>query len=449
MAPSSGPLLLPKLWRAARFAYEKVSRAVRSQIQEPAQTLRLQPAYSRVSYRQPLNRAAAIRQARGRHFSTRATSAFASYLQSGLLSASSTSQGSRISSAINRLTSRSPFASTLRPNLTGGALGRTAGGYAIGAGRIGGARYFSHGPAIPAQVVKNVSAAMRGFLLSGQKARFDGMDPHTGEKRYKAVTALQDQVERHMEKAARTAPGSYIDFQLSPAITAFGVLQERRRASAEGLEPVSLNSEGLMYLLSVDFARALKDFAAVINDLKRLATLGNLSVSLCDKSTIRVRFPGCDADQVERLCDEVGVERGRIFQDEDFEVQNGTDLALLFPFAPSVVRSPEMELFTADHPSEPDKIDWRIEARTQTSPGFSGVTSLGLDFADTEIFGGTPWTKPSPSNGSGLSISELGDREFFPGLNKISCHSSSPDYGGIEGIYKFLSECDRAVDHRR
>jgi hypothetical protein len=438
----SSTLDLPYILTSLRFAYEKVSRTVRSQVQEPVQTLqlRLQPVYSRV---QPLNRAAAIRQARGRHFSTRATSAFTSYLQAGLQSASSTSKGSRINSAVNRLTSRSPFASTLRPNLTGGTLGRTAGGYAVGAGRIGGARYFSHGPAIPAQVVKNVSAAMRGFLLSGQKARFDGLDPHTGEKRYKAITTLQDQVERQMEKATHTAPGSYIDFQLSPAITAFGVLQERRRTSAEGLEPVCLNSEGLMDLLSVDFARALKDFAAVINDLKRLATLGNLSISLYDKSTIRVRFPGCDADQVERLCDEVGVERGRIFQDEDFEVRNGTELALLFPFAPSVTRSPETGFFASGHPSESDQIDWCMTGRTQTSSGFSGVTSF--EFADTEIFGGNPWTRPSRSNCSSLSISELGDREFFPGLNEISCHSSSPDYEGIEGIYKFLSECDRTA----
>lgn len=58
--------------------------------------------------------------------------------------------------AVGRLTSRAPFASTLRPNLTGGAFPRTAGGYSLGGGRAGGARYFSHTPTAPAQVI-NVS----------------------------------------------------------------------------------------------------------------------------------------------------------------------------------------------------------------------------------------------------------------------------------------------------
>lgn len=407
-----------------RFAYEKACKAIKAKLPEPSQQLqlRLQPAYAFVTQRQPISRAAAIRQARSRYFSTRATGPFASSVRSGARVDYAAYQRSRVGSAISRLTSRAPFASTLRPCLTGGALCRTAGGYAIGAGRIGGARYFSNGPAAPAQVINNVSAAMRAFFLSGQKVRFDGIDPRTGEKRYRTVTALRDQAERRLTAFSRTAPGSYIDFQLSPTITALGAVRalQKKPASDEGFDSVTLNSEGLMDLLSVDFARALKDFAAVLNDLKRLSTLGDLPISLHDKSTIRVRFPGCDAETVEQLCDEVGVERGQIFQDEDFDVCNGTDLALLFPFAPSAAPSPEAEYFTFDDPlkrQNPDEVDWRgmmsSENKTKSSPGHSKDTPTGLDYEDIELFGRNPWTA-SPSGYSSIDISDLGDRVLLP-----------------------------------
>lgn len=347
---------------------------------------------------------------------------------------------SRIGQIVGRLTTRSPFTSTLRPNLTGGTLGRTAGGYTVGAGRFGGARYFSHGPAAPAQVINNVSVAMRGFWLSGQKARFDGIDPHTGEKRFKTVTVLQDQAQRRMAEVPRNAPGSYIDFQLSPTITALGT------GKAEGI-----NSEGLMEMLSVDFARALKDFAAVLNDLKRLGTLGDLAVSLENKSTLRVRFPGCDAEQVERLCDEVGVERGRIFQDEDFEDRNGTELALLFPFAPSVAPSPEYELFTIhENPKHParDDLDWRLMMSGESSPKHSGDTNH-ISFEDIGIFESNPGIS-SPSGYSSVGISELGDRAYFAELSEPSIgNRNSSDYEGVQGIYKFLEQCDNAANYSR
>jgi hypothetical protein len=130
-----------------RFAYEKAYRALKAKFPEQVQQfqLRLQPAYARITPRQPISRAAAIRQSRGRYFSTRAAGKVNTSAARG---STAFYQSSRIGSAVSRLTTHAPFASTLRPNLTGGALGRTAGGYAIGAGRIGGARYFSHGPMI-------------------------------------------------------------------------------------------------------------------------------------------------------------------------------------------------------------------------------------------------------------------------------------------------------------
>jgi hypothetical protein len=341
---------------------------------------------------------------------------------------------------VGRLTSHSPFTSALRPNLTGGTLSRTAGGYSVGAGRLGGARYFSHGPTAPSQVIHNVSVAMRGFWLSGQKARFDGIDPRTGEKRFKTVTLLQDKAQRQMAEVSRHAPGSYIDFQLSPTITAIGSLNNE-----------SLQSEGLMELLSIDFARALRDLAAVLNDLKRLGTLGDLPVTLEGKSTLRVRFPGCDAEQVERLCDEVGVERGRIFQDKDFEQRNGTELALLFPFAPSVAPSPDTDLFTIhENPRHLDKheLDWRVMMSGQTSPGLSNETGH-VSFEDVQMFGDNPWAS-SPSGFSSIGVSELGDREFFAELSQgPGTKESISDYEGVQGIYKFLEQCDLAANHQR
>lgn len=353
-------------------------------------------------------------------------------------------QGSRIQSAVTRITTTTPFASTLRPNLTGGTLGRTAGGYSIGAGRVGGARYFSHSPASPAQVVNNVSVGVRAFWLSGQKARFDGIDPRTGEKRYKAVSALQYEAERKMYP--KNAPGSFIDFQLSPTITAFGSFGTLEKStSLESVETPTLKSEGVMKMLSVDFARALKDFAAILNDLNRLSTLGDLPVSLHDKSILRVRFPGCDIDTVESLCDEVGVQRGYIQQDEDFDACNGAELALLFPFAPSRVSSSEddVQVFFGSHPKEraPEVVDWRNMISPEMSDQLQSSVKespTGLDFDHVEQ---NPWAA-SPSGYSSLDISELGDRVFFPELSDKNAHSA---YGGIEGIHRFLQECDSAA----
>lgn len=442
MAPSNGHLLLPKFWRAARFAYEKACRAVRSKLPEQSQqvSLRFQPAYARISTCQPINRAAAIRQSRSRHFSTRA---FIASIRTGLQGECSTSQASRVAQNVSRLTKRAPFATTLRPNLTGGTLGRTAGGYAIGAGRFGGARYFSHGPAAPAQVVNNVSAGVRAFFLSGQKVRFDGVDPINGNKRYKAVSSLQDQAERQMDAIPRTAPGSYIDFQISPTITAFGALPGFGKAY--GCE--TLNSEGLLDMLSADFARALKDLAAVLNDLKRLSALGDLPILLHDKSTIRVRFPGCDAETVETLCDEVGVQRGRIVQDEDFDIRTGADLALLFPFAPSAPESPDVGyLFTQEPTQVPDAVDWKTmmsASKSGSSPVPLQYSGNDLSFDDGEIFGKNPWTS-SPSGYSSINVSELGDRVFFPELSSAGIPDSTSEYEGAQGIQKFLAECDQA-----
>lgn len=450
MAPSSGHLLLPKFWRAARFAYEKAYKAVRSKLPEPTQqVLRVQPAYARITPRQPINRAAAIRQARSRPFSTRAASSFISYIRTGLQGERSAYPPSRVATNVGRLTTRAPFASTLRPNLTGGTLGRTAGGYAFGAGRLGGQRFFSHGPAAPAQVINNVSAGVRAFFLSGQKLRFDGIDPISGNKRYKAVSKIQDQAEHQMTAIPRTAPGSHVDFQLSPTITAMGAMAGFQKKSTSA-DVENLNSEGLMDMLSVDFARALKDFAAVLNDLKRLSSLGDLPIEQHDRSTIRVRFPGCDAETVERLCDEVGVQRGRIVQDEDFDLHTGSDLALRFPFAPSVPASPEMECFFQIEASQvPEEVDWKAMMSSENKSASSRASSKQIKnefvLADLDMFGSNPWKSDSPSEYSSINISDLGGRAYFPEVSSAGVPSSTSGYDSMQGIHRFITECDQVA----
>jgi len=318
---------------------------------------------------------------------------------------------SATATAVSRLTTRAPFASTLRPNLTGGALPRTAGGYSIGGGRAG-ARYFSHTPAAPAQIVKNVSAAVRAFWLSGHKAQFDGITP-AGEKKYRNVTNLQEETGRRMASMMRNAPGSFIDFSVNPTVTALSPLGATFSfgSTVECSSP-HLNTEGFLDILSVDFSRALKDLAATMNDLKRLASLGDLPISLEQKSMLRVRFPGCDAETVERLCDEVGVQRGIIYQDPDFDSSVGARVALIFPYAP-----------TSEH--------------TLSSPGGSLRSQSGNYFDDLEEIVSNPWLEGYES------MEEDGDLQSAYFTKPSELHSSS-DYEGLEGIYRFLEECDNS-----
>lgn len=241
-----------------------------------------------------------------------------------------------------------------------------------------------------------------------------------------------------MQNVPKTAPGSFIDFQVSPTITAFGPLSTIQGASK------SLNADGVIDLLSIDFARALKDLAIIMNDLKRLSSLGDLPLSMQDQSTLRVRFPGCDARTVERLCDEVGVQRGVIRQDENFDVYAGVEIALLFPFAPS--RAPSIFTQSPEGYVRREKVDWRnmlSPDETTTSPGFSRHSDTGLDYEDVGAENQNPWLS-SPSGYSSLHASEDDDdgAAYFEQSNRQAPKAS--DFEGLEGIYKFLEECDRA-----
>lgn len=405
-------------------AIKKTTSLVQKRLAEVARrsaNSQLEPVLVRNNPRQPISKAAWLRQSKGRWYTTHSTvnAAVRRFMSTGAPRAAkfdrSSFPKSSIGTAVSRLTVRAPFASTLRPNLTGGALPRTAGGYSLGGGRVGGARYFSHTPAAPAQVVNNVSTAVRAFWLSGHKAQFDGVTPR-GEKRYRTVSKLQEESGRKMQSVSKFAPGSFIDFRVNPTITALSPLGATFPfSSAMQQDAPTLNTDGFLDVLSVDFARALKDLAAVMNDLKRLAAFGDLSITLEDQSTLRVRFPGCDADTVERLCDEVGVQRGIIHQDPDFDESFGGRMALMFPFAS-----------TSEH--------------TLSSPGGSLRSETGHDYEEVDAIGENPWLSSPEGYESMDDLSET-ESMYFARPND---HQGSSEFEGLEGVYRFLEECDNA-----
>lgn len=326
---------------------------------------------------------------------------------------------SNTSRRVAQFSGRAPFATTLRPNLTGGALPRTAGGYSLG----GSARYFSHTPTAPAQVVQNVSQAMRAFFLSGQKLRYDGLGPH-GDRQYRAVSPVENEAMHKFSSMHQSAPGSFIDFQLSPTVTALSPLAAAISSASESsgfkadavAAGASLNTEGFLDVLSADFGRALKDLTAVFADLRRLAVLGDLPIILERQHTLRVRFPGVDADTLERLCDDIGVQRGVVGQDPNFDTSDGVPVALKFPFAPDApesLRYPGVSIRSNDE---------FIECSSFEDDDF-------VREAFMEEIDGNPW---------------LSDPEGYETMSPaLSLGEHASEYDGLEGIYRFIEECDR------
>ena len=419
-------------------------------------------------------------------------------------------KNTRIGSAIHHSSGRAPFASTLRPNLTGGTLNRTAGGYAFGAGGAGrSARYFSHSPAAPAQVIHSVSQAVRAFAVSGQKAQFDGVNPRTGEKKFKAVSALQDKTTRKVNGLPKTAPGSYVDFNINPTVTVLTPLASAGNRVSFAMQQTLCNDD-LLDVLSVDFSRTLKELAVVLNDLKKLSALGDLPITYC-KPALRVHFPGCDYATVENLCIELGIQRALITQDEEFveldgvaAVTSDSALGLQFPLAPitygkgldpgdhhhNFYYSSKEDVDLLGQAASRDQIEWQnMVEGTNTAPQkrpfenqaadavSSAMTVTGSMFDDINDNKGNIVDKyrssghlSSPDGFDTLNSSDLDDitiplpydEHRYPyqyhqnGGDTIS--SSKPldqnissnieqvgDYQGFEGIYRFIEQCDSAV----
>ena len=371
---------------------------------------------------------------------------------------------SNVSKAVVRR-GAAPFSSTLRPNLTGGTLPRSAGGYSLGAGP--GARHFSHSPSLQAHVVQNVSAAVRAFLVNGGKARFDGIDKKTGEKRFKTISTTEDELHQLSKKPfSGPVKGTNLEFHLNPTITALSP------AALNGPwtpEIQTINTSNLLDNLSIDFARVLKDLSAVLNDLRRLSALGDLPLSITYSPSgpiLALRFPGCDGATVSRLCDEANVCRGVIREDEAWMDDRDVEMALLFPLAPGDQDTTDDEMwrhgrnsyyFEHDLPTPrttltPEQLDWRqmmyadgLSDRTTTSINDNN-NMVHLRMSELTSAQNTPPTASkslSDYESVGDDSSNFPPNDPYPPQRNPAA-ARSEDFEGLEGIYRFLKECEDA-----
>ncbi|KAK6717330.1 hypothetical protein SNK05_000527 [Fusarium graminearum] len=421
----------PMARRLLRVAVAKTTNVVRTKFVVMTRPLQNQLTLrtARVA-RQPIHPVAALRQQKrhtSRWFSSSAAQNVNRVIRRFVSSEPKAARfdrsklpSSSTSRRVAQFSGRAPFANALRPNLTGGAFPRSASGYSLG----GSARYFSHGPAAPAQVVQNVSQAMRAFFLSGQKLRYDGLGPR-GDRQYRAVSPVEDQAMHKLSAFSNSAPGAFVAFNISPTVTALSPLAAaipfasetsgfKAEAAAAG---ASLNTEGFLDVLSSDFGRVLQDLRVIDTDLRRLAILGDLPVLLEKHNTLRVRFPGVDAETLERLCDDIGIQRGVVGQDPEFDDAAGVPVALKFPFAPDSGKQPSISLRSLE-----------------------GYETDGISTLDEEYFV------------YGDILDDMSDNPWLAetdGYETMSPPASSAigqseDYEGLEGIYRFLEECDQA-----
>lgn len=473
MAPSSGHLLVPKVLRIVKFAIDKTSSIIRAKIPQSSATSNasLQPVRI-YAQNQPVHPLAYLKQSRSqnsnRWFSTTARTFTTSTAKAstGVKYERSTFPISKVSKTISQRGS-APFASTLRPNLTGGALPRSAGGYSLG-GAGKGARHFSHTPGAQAQVIHNVSTGIRAFFVGGGKARFDGVDPVTGEKRFRSISQTEDAVYMQWESPMSSSmKGTNLEFKLSPTITA---LCPSFSSEKPNFDATSLNDIDLLSTLTSDFARAIQDLSLILIDLRALSTFGDLPISLTHTPPgpiLTVRFPGCDADLVSRLCDEVGVRRGLLIEDEGWhtaqagkagQAEKDVEMALLFPFAPNTTPSLPSEggeyYFTnaTQRPQrQPEQLDWR----NMLSPSQHSQCSAE-SLHDNHSFEEMTFKSPdlhahSPISGyESLRESDFASEDpYFHTASpvKAAAHrtgAESGEYEGLEGIYKFLQVCEEA-----
>jgi len=269
---------------------------------------------------------------------------------------------------------------------------RTAGGYTLGGN---GARLFSSSPAAPAQVIQQVSQAMRAFAISGEDKfgsyrRSDGSVGKLGVRAAIAAALVQE-----------NAPGSYVDFDLSPTYTALSPIRAE-----------CLGSSSFIAGLGCDFANVIGDVTATYGDIKRLSQLGDLPVTLAGerRDVLRVHFPGCEREFVERLCSELEIRRGVVHEDEQFTFGTSMlDVGLM-------------------HASE-KKLEWR-DMLSETSSvwsddGTGDELELvmpdpdGFEFEDVGSLDGSHYFSSTPSGSQGAELSR---------------------FEGVQGMYLFMNE---------
>ncbi|KAL7276131.1 hypothetical protein RUND412_000894 [Rhizina undulata] len=315
----------------------------------------------------------------------------------GVFRSTEASSRTPIRSAVGRITTTSPFASTLRPKLAG-ALPRAASGYSLG----GSARYFSHGPAAPAQVIQQVSSAMRAFMFNGKDQmdsyrRYNGTRGRVGVRAQLAASLVEEK-----------APGAYVDFYLSPTFTCLSPLNSKKN---------TLETPGFLDTLSADFGAMIGNLTTVYSDIKRLRTLGDLPITIAGSAgdIIRVHFHGRDRESVELLCDEVGVRRGIVYEDEKFAFSVLNQAFPIFSWREMMSDSPPI-------------------SSTYSEDGHEDEFSNEDDTEIRQISGS--------ELGSSGYLGTVPDEEIMLGSLGYSSPSIQASYEGLEGIHRFLAECD-------
>ena len=66
--------------------------------------------------------------------------------------------------------------------------------------------------------MQNVNAGIRAFFVGGGKARFDGMDAVTGEKKFRSISKTEDSAYAAWESpvSAASMRGTSLEFRLTP-----------------------------------------------------------------------------------------------------------------------------------------------------------------------------------------------------------------------------------------
>ena len=324
---------------------------------------------------------------------------------------------------------------------------RRAGGYTLG-----GARPFSSSTGGPqADVVRNVAQGLRAMVNGGMGVRYDGVDPVSGKRRWRQVGGVEENVARKMKPVKDMSQSCYsmqrqsqekgttLRFKLSPTITAL---------SATSTTGISDATKPLQH----DFSKAIREYIAINNELKKLATIGDLPVGISYLATgpvLEVKFPGCDKQTVENLCDELGIWRGVVVEDPEWRGSRDVDMALLFPFAPDhtsghltakpVYDDQYMQARDADslisEEDDDDDLDVQVLQQRQYTPGtktslFGSGLPSDIDLQD-DVF-----------SAGGYSDEDEG-AETLPGVVKQSeVNSNNGSFEGVEGIFRFLRECD-------
>ena len=278
----------------------------------------------------------------------------------------------------------------------------------------------------------------------------------TGEKRFRSVSATEDAVYSQWESPVSSSrKGTTLELKLRPPITAICPPLSSEKST---FDTISINDIDLLSTLTSDFARAIQDLSLVLTDLRALSAFGDLPISLTHTPTgpiLRVRFPGCDADLVSRLCDEVGVRRGVVVEDEGWhtaQAEKDVEMALLFPFAPNATSSFPSEggeyYFTkpVQRKRQPEQLNWRNMLSPSQQSQCTAQSPVHEHHSVEEDM--TPKSPPISGYESLRESDFASEDPYFPTASPVThkarANESVGEFEGVEGIYRFLRVCDEA-----